>query len=150
MALVHRDESLLSIPLGKSLPNPDKAKAIFSYEDHNRRVKEIIPSDRLLEYDVKQGWEPLCKFLQVEECPEIPFPKTNSSVSLKVQTITSVLIPLSIILFILFTAFAFGFQKLTGKKVLPWLDQRYKRFGHSMKNSNSYSSIKNKEKTKQE
>lgn len=32
--------------------------------------------DRLLEYHVSEGWEPLCKFLEVEE-PEDPFPEAE-------------------------------------------------------------------------
>ena len=34
------------------------------------------PKDKLLIYDVKQGWEPLCKFLD-KKTPEKPFPWKN-------------------------------------------------------------------------
>jgi len=142
-AMVENDPSILSIPIGEPIPNPTKHRAISTYEEHNRRVREVIPADRLLEYDVSQGWEPLCKFLEVESCPEIPFPKTNTALSLKVQNISSVLIPLSIVLFILFSAFAHGFERLTGKKVLPWLDFRWKRFKWSMRNSGKMQVKKN-------
>jgi len=126
-AIVNKDENILSIPLGQPIPNPDKFNAIQSYEEHNRRVREVIPTERLLEYDVKQGWEPLCDFLQVDKCPDEAFPKTNSALSLKAQTISCVLIPLAIVLFLLFTAFAFGFERLTGKKVLAWFDYKWKQ-----------------------
>eukprot|EP00750_Incisomonas_marina_P029714 INCI7219.1.p1 GENE.INCI7219.1~~INCI7219.1.p1 ORF type:complete len:196 (-),score=24.83 INCI7219.1:197-751(-) len=41
------------------------------YLDHNQRVRDVTPSDQLLEFNVKQGWEPLCSFLEVPtaECP---------------------------------------------------------------------------------
>jgi len=43
---------------------------------HNEAVKETIPADRLLVYEVKQGWEPLCAFLGVP-VPDEPFPRSN-------------------------------------------------------------------------
>jgi len=43
---------------------------------HNEAVKEAIPATRLLVYEVKHGWEPLCSFLQVP-VPDSPFPRTN-------------------------------------------------------------------------
>jgi len=32
------------------------------YRLHNQQVHDMVPKGRLLEYNVKQGWEPLCKF----------------------------------------------------------------------------------------
>ena len=49
---------------------------------HNQRVRGVIPKGRLLEYNVKQGWGPLCVFLEVDE-PETPFPKLNEGGSIK-------------------------------------------------------------------
>jgi hypothetical protein len=70
--------------------NNIKENAITSYEEHNRRVREIIPAEQLLEYNVKQGWEPLCQFLEIENCPkDKPFPKTNSARSMKAQSNTA-------------------------------------------------------------
>ena len=40
-------------------------------------VKATIPADRLLVYQVKEGWGPLCAFLGVAE-PAEPFPRTNN------------------------------------------------------------------------
>ena len=37
-----------------------------------------IAADRLLTFDLRDGWKPLCEFLEVE-VPSGPFPKTNSS-----------------------------------------------------------------------
>lgn len=41
---------------------------------HNARVQKQIPSDRLLVYNVKQEWDPLCKLLGVP-VPNKPFPR---------------------------------------------------------------------------
>lgn len=45
-------------------------------------VKATVPADRLLIFEVKQGWEPLCKFLGLPK-PDIPFPRVNDSASMK-------------------------------------------------------------------
>ncbi|KAK2867909.1 hypothetical protein FQN49_003349 [Arthroderma sp. PD_2] len=47
---------------------------------HHERIRSLVPEDQLLEWDVEDGWEPLCKFLD-KEVPNIPFPKTNDSIS---------------------------------------------------------------------
>ena len=44
---------------------------------HTEAVKATIPADRLLVYQVKEGWGPLCAFLGVAE-PAEPFPRTNN------------------------------------------------------------------------
>ena len=43
---------------------------------HNEAVKAAIPESRLLVFEVKQGWAPLCDFLGVD-APDGPFPRTN-------------------------------------------------------------------------
>lgn len=48
--------------------------------EHCERVRSLVPKDQLLEWDVEDGWEPLCKFLG-KEIPDIPFPRTNDSIS---------------------------------------------------------------------
>ena len=53
-------------------------KVISVYKAHNARVREVIPPERLLVYEVAQGWEPLCRFLGVP-VPASPMPKVNSS-----------------------------------------------------------------------
>ena len=116
---INDNDSYLSVPL--PLPDQNKERAIASYEEHNRRVREVIPKDRLLEYNVKQGWEPLCEFLEIENCPTTPFPKTNSARSVQVQTISAMIIPLAVVLFILFFAFANVFQRRTGQTVVQWM-----------------------------
>ncbi|WP_433178197.1 sulfotransferase family protein [Actinoallomurus sp. CA-150999] len=50
------------------------AKAVFI--EHNDAVRREVPGERLLEFRVRQGWEPLCGFLGVP-VPDEPFPRTN-------------------------------------------------------------------------
>ncbi|ONH26098.1 sulfotransferase family protein [Pseudofrankia asymbiotica] len=54
----------------------DKDHALRVYEDHIAEVKREIPADRLLVFDVAEGWEPLCAFLGVP-VPAEPFPRLN-------------------------------------------------------------------------
>ena len=48
------------------------------YNDWNAQVIKEVPADRLQVFDVKEGWEPLCKFLGVPQ-PDQPFPNTNDT-----------------------------------------------------------------------
>jgi hypothetical protein len=56
----------------------DRDHAIRIFRGHIAEVQSEIPSDRLLTFDLRSGWKPLCEFLEVE-APDVPFPKTNSS-----------------------------------------------------------------------
>ena len=49
---------------------------IRAFTEHNRRVRESIPEERLPVFNVGEGWDPLCRFLGVER-PEEPFPRVN-------------------------------------------------------------------------
>ena len=51
---------------------------ISVFEHHNEEVRRTIPKDRLLVFDAKQGWEPLCAFLGVP-VPGTPFPHNNTT-----------------------------------------------------------------------
>lgn len=50
---------------------------IAAFNAHEAAVKATIPPDRLLVFDVRKGWEPLCEFLG-KPVPAAPFPRTNS------------------------------------------------------------------------
>jgi hypothetical protein len=56
----------------------DRAFAIEVFKQHNAEVQRVVPAERLLVYDVKQGWEPLCRFLNVP-VPDKPFPHLNDT-----------------------------------------------------------------------
>ena len=55
----------------------DKEYALAVFQRHNEEVKKNVPPDKLLIYDVKQGWEPLCAFLGVDIPRDKPFPHLN-------------------------------------------------------------------------
>ncbi|CAH8620797.1 unnamed protein product [Schistosoma rodhaini] len=55
----------------------DDAMLIECYEKHMKTFQENIPSERLLVHRFEDGWESLCKFLNVDIPANIPYPKTN-------------------------------------------------------------------------
>jgi len=55
-----------------------KANARQAFKDHYARIRKAAPEDRLLEYELGSGWEPLCKFLG-KPVPDTAFPKLNES-----------------------------------------------------------------------
>lgn len=55
----------------------DRDAVIAAFNAHVARVKEAIGPDRLLVFEAKDGWEPLCKFLQLP-VPDEPYPHINS------------------------------------------------------------------------
>ncbi|RAY16586.1 sulfotransferase family protein [Actinomadura craniellae] len=67
-------------PIPEWLPGEDQAVAIF--ERHTAAVRQDLPADRLLVFDVRQGWEPLCAFLGVAR-PAGGFPRLNDVDALK-------------------------------------------------------------------
>lgn len=54
----------------------DRDRAIEIFNEHNEAVRREISADRLLEFEVGQGWEPLCAFLGVP-VPDEDFPRSN-------------------------------------------------------------------------
>ena len=55
----------------------DRSAMTAYFNAHVESVKEGVDAGRLLVYDVKQGWEPLCAFLGVG-VPDEAFPRVNS------------------------------------------------------------------------
>jgi hypothetical protein len=54
----------------------DRDHAIAVYRIHMQQVRDTVPADRLLELEVGQGWEPLCRFLDCP-VPAEPYPRLN-------------------------------------------------------------------------
>lgn len=139
-SIINQDNIYLTTPY--PLPNQNKKAAIDSYERHNQRVREVIPSSRLLEYNVKQGWKPLCDFLQIQKCPTEPFPKTNTARAVQIQAVSSVIFPLTLTIMIIFPLFSFIFQKVTGTTVINWSSSVYRQHFLSSFNKSGTSSKK--------
>jgi hypothetical protein len=60
----------------------DDAALVAKFNRHADAVRADVPSDRPLVFDVREGWAPLCRFLNVAE-PATPFPHLNERSSLK-------------------------------------------------------------------
>ena len=54
----------------------DIAGLIKAFTAHTEAVKKAVPASNLLMFQVKDGWEPLCEFLDVP-VPDKPFPRSN-------------------------------------------------------------------------
>lgn len=56
----------------------DKDAAIRAFEKRTADVKAAVAPDRLLVFEVRSGWGPLCDFLGVS-APAEPFPRSNDT-----------------------------------------------------------------------
>ncbi|KAF2465651.1 uncharacterized protein BDR25DRAFT_295311 [Lindgomyces ingoldianus] len=59
---------------GESVPVSTK-----TYDRHIEWLKRVVPEDKLIFFDVTEGWEPLCKALGKPVPKDIPFPRINDS-----------------------------------------------------------------------
>jgi Sulfotransferase domain len=66
------------VKLSPAMLPPDDASAFAAFSEHNETVRRTISKERLLVFDVRDGWEPLCRFLSVP-VPEEPFPRKNTA-----------------------------------------------------------------------
>jgi hypothetical protein len=57
----------------------ERKHAIAVYQRHNEEVMRVVPTDRLLVHDLSDGWEPMCKFLDVGIPENTPFPHLNTA-----------------------------------------------------------------------
>jgi hypothetical protein len=61
----------------------DKAHAIDVFNNHIKEVKRIVPKERLLIFEAKQGWEPLCAFLNVPVPANKPYPHKHKGAPIR-------------------------------------------------------------------
>lgn len=76
-ALFNRIMRVFSSPPSASHQSPGSARSHIDmhsdsdsrllqyFDDHYAVVRQLVPEERLLEYHPSQGWEPLCRFLDV-------------------------------------------------------------------------------------
>lgn len=81
-----------------------RAKAKEGYLAHYRRVREMVPKERLLDFKMEDGWGPLCEFLGKDVPVDEPFPHVNDAEALKAKL----------------REHMSGMIKSLGKKVGPW------------------------------
>ncbi|KAF7186052.1 hypothetical protein HII31_12579 [Pseudocercospora fuligena] len=69
---------------GKNYSNTTREEAQEIWDEHLEKVRRMAPKGEMLEFDVKEGWEPLCRFLGCEvprdEGGKVkPFPRVNDT-----------------------------------------------------------------------
>ena len=67
--------------MGANSAEEMRGKAKAKYREHYELMRKIVPRERLLEYKLGSGWEPLCDFLD-KEVPDVEFPKVNETASM--------------------------------------------------------------------
>ena len=60
-------------------PGEEKKPSRVTYDRHIEHLKATVPRDRLFFYDVRDGWEPLCRILGVPVPKGVDFPKLNDA-----------------------------------------------------------------------
>lgn len=56
----------------------DRDHLVRRFNEHVSSVRENIAPERLLVFEVADGWEPLCEFLELP-VPDMPFPNVNDT-----------------------------------------------------------------------
>lgn len=69
----------------------EREHVIAMYEDHIAEVKRTVPPERLLVFEAKQGWAPLCEFLGVP-VPSEPYPRVNDTAAFKRRVVVATVI----------------------------------------------------------
>ncbi|KAK7430916.1 hypothetical protein QQZ08_002444 [Neonectria magnoliae] len=59
-----------------------RANAREAYDRHHRVIREMVPPEKLLEYRMGEGWEPICEFLG-KPVPDGEFPWVNEAAELQ-------------------------------------------------------------------
>ncbi|KAJ4413536.1 hypothetical protein N0V82_008474 [Gnomoniopsis sp. IMI 355080] len=54
-----------------------RASGKYVWERHMENLKRDVPKDKLVFYDVKDGWEPLCRALGCKVPEGVPFPRID-------------------------------------------------------------------------
>jgi hypothetical protein len=79
----------------------DRDKTIEVYKEWIEEVKRNVPAEKLLVYEVKEGWKPLCDFLSLP-VPDRPFPHINERKSfirmIRLLKVLNWLVPVLILL----------------------------------------------------
>ncbi|XP_039264029.2 uncharacterized protein LOC120339869 [Styela clava] len=72
-------DSMLWKPFRRMVINEQILK--LKFRKHNSHVLQTAPPEKLLVYNYRQGWKPLCKFLGVP-VPSVPFPHENKGANI--------------------------------------------------------------------
>lgn len=75
----------------------EKQHVLDAFHAWSEEVKRTVPEDRLLSYEVKDGWGPLCAFLEVP-VPDVPFPRVNDAAEFQRRTLVLTILCWTILL----------------------------------------------------
>jgi hypothetical protein len=84
--IIHKDQSDLGRAMRAILARnfagraDDHDTCIAAFKERTDEVIRTVPPDRLLVYQVSEGWEPLCRFLG-KPVPDAAFPVSNTTES---------------------------------------------------------------------
>lgn len=71
-------EMIEEVIIGKALGGrTDRAGTLEAYRANEAAARHLEAQGKALVFSVRDGWEPLCRFLGVD-VPDAPFPKTNA------------------------------------------------------------------------
>ena len=73
-----------------------KSEAVKFYNHWMDHVKTTVPAEKLLVFEARHGWKPLCDFLNLP-IPEEPYPHLNDTVNLtcdfaRIKTIAYIIV----------------------------------------------------------
>ncbi|TPP64879.1 Sulfotransferase family [Fasciola gigantica] len=74
--IIHLAEKSLTLALGGNVDLTSDDQLIRGYRNRYDEIKRVIPAERLLVFHLKDGWDPLCRFLG-KTIPDVPFPHMN-------------------------------------------------------------------------
>lgn len=98
-------EQMTRLVFGKLIVSEDgidRSAILAGYLKHNENVRSFFAQENILEFDVRQGWEPLCKFLNTE-IPAASFPFQNAGAEGPAKLIANAvsrfsLVPISLVI----------------------------------------------------
>ena len=93
----------------------DRAYAVQVFEASNEEVRRRVPRERLLVFDVRDGWGPLCAFLGLK-IPDKPFPHLNEAKEMRrrllgLVTVSAVALTLAMVTVFATVAFLIRLRK---------------------------------------
>lgn len=60
-----------------------KETALATWDRHHAWLESIVPKEKFFYFNVKDGWEPLCKALDLPVPTDVDFPRLNDSKSIE-------------------------------------------------------------------
>ena len=59
-------------------------EAVRFFSGWEEEVRNSVPADRLLVFEAREGWAPLCQFLD-QPVPDFPFPNVNDTAMMRLS-----------------------------------------------------------------